>query len=178
MIIYLRRVIGLKKVSIIIIVDLESWSSSSSWGWRQSFQQTRVQQWDIYPSLLQGRPFRSTISSSSLFIHIWLFGIHQKIICRDTCAVGDLAGKPQSIHWVSGSRFIFWILASSSTPTDAVALATTAQKPEINNNNHRWSFWFNDPSYIALACTFRVCMSLLGFALYFLHACNSNCSLT
>ena len=31
---------------------------------------------------------------------------------------------------------------------------------------------------LGLACTFRVCMSLLGFALYFLHTCNFNCSLT
>ena len=117
---YLRRVIGLKELSIIIIVDLDILSnitmcSHNIWGWRWRLQLTRVRQWDICPGLFQGRPFRSTISSSSLFIHMQLFGIDQKIVCRGTRAAGDLAGKPQSICWASRSQFICWILASSSS---------------------------------------------------------------
>ena len=54
-------------------------------------------------------------------------------------------------------------------PQLVAALVAATLETKLNNNNHRRSFRFNDPSYIALACTFKVCMSLLGFALYFLH---------
>ena len=100
---YLRRVIGLREISIIIIVDLEylssrTMSSSSSWGWRQRLQLTRVRPWNICPSLLQGRPSRSAINSSSyLSIYNYPTPIRRLFAGTRVQLGGFLAGKPQRI---------------------------------------------------------------------------------
>ena len=111
-----------------------------SWGWRWSLQLTRFRQWNIFPSLLQGRPFRSPIISSYyLSIYNYLEPIRR--LFAGTCVElwGFLAGKPQSIHWVSKYPFIFWIMAPfSSLGSSFSAKWSSASSLLIRSSSHQF----------------------------------------
>ena len=105
MIIYLRRVIGLKKISITIIVDLELLSNNTmcnhnSWGWRRRLQLTGFRQWDIYPSLIQGKPSRFTILSST-----YSFICRYPVSIRD-CLQGLVCSRKGVFSWKTPNHLL------------------------------------------------------------------------
>ena len=115
-----KRVIGLKRISIIIIVDFGVLSSSTAcsrdnWGWRRCLQLTRVRQWNICPNLFQDRPSRFINDIHRIYPYPAIQYLPEDCLQVHRCNLGDLAGKPQSIRWVSESQFFLRILAPSSS---------------------------------------------------------------
>ena len=97
---YLRRVMGLKELSMIIVdwfgaLSNNTMCSRGSWGWRQRLQLARVRQWDICPSLFwidhpglsRHSPYTSVFRIQHTQKDYWFAG---------SCfAAGDLAGYPK-----------------------------------------------------------------------------------
>ena len=78
---------------ILELLSSNTMCSHNNWGWRWRLQLTWFQQWDICPSLIQGKPSRFTIRSS-----IYSFLYSYPVSIRD-CLQGHVCSRKGVFSW-------------------------------------------------------------------------------
>ena len=120
---------------LLLILELLSSSTAcghNSWGWRWHLRLIGFRQWDICPSLIQGKPSRFTIRSS-IYSFLYSYPVSIRDCFRGMRAIvrGFLARKPQIIRLVFRSQFTF-----------------RTQEPFSSSVSYSSTRWLSDPVFL------------------------------